>query len=351
MLIIDGSYGEGGGQILRTSLALATILGQPVQIKNIRVGRKNPGMAAQHLTAVRAIAVICKAHLSGDVLGSTTLTFKPQSPPIPGSYEFDVAEAREGGSAGAATLILQTVLLPLTLAAGQSTVIVKGGTHVPWSPSFHYLRDVYLPIVAKLGMQATMELLAWGWYPAGEGKIKVTIPGQAILAPTLPKIRGALQQVKGVAVASSLPAHIAQRMRDRTVNLLHEAGLPAAIEPERVRSVSPGAGIFLAAEYEASRAGFTVLGEKGKPSERVAEEAVEALLSFHRTSAMLDEHLADQLILPLALAGQPATVSVERVSKHTWTNIWVVEQFLGPVAEVEQGKQMIRFKQRDKVVI
>ena len=171
MLVINGAYGEGGGQIVRTSLALAAILAKPVRLINIRQGRKSPGLAAQHLTAVRAAAMICDARLKGDALGSTELTFEPHSPPIAGLYEFDVAEARQGGSAGAATLVLQTILLPLALAKATSKVTVKGGTHVSWSPSFHYLRDVYLPMIACLGVPAQAELLTWGWYPAGGGEI------------------------------------------------------------------------------------------------------------------------------------------------------------------------------------
>ena len=181
MLVIDGAYGEGGGQILRTSVALAAILGQPIRIENIRAGRKNPGLAAQHLTALRAAAMVCDATLTGDELGSTRLIFEPRSQPVPGLYEFDVSEAREGGSAGAATLVLQTILLPLALAQGSSTVTVRGGTHVAWSPPFHYLRDVYLPMVAYLGIEASVELLAWGWYPAGEGEIALEISGSSTL--------------------------------------------------------------------------------------------------------------------------------------------------------------------------
>jgi RNA 3'-terminal phosphate cyclase (ATP) len=351
MLIINGIYGEGGGQILRTSLALAAILSQPIRIENIRAGRKNPGLAAQHLTAVRAAAMICDAKLTGDSLGSTTLTFEPRRQTMPGFYEFDVSEAREGGSAGAATLVLQTVLPPLALAAEPSSVTVKGGTHVPWSPSFHYIQDVYLPMAARLGLSAMVELLGWGWYPAGAGVIKAAIPGQPWPISGLAETRGALKQIKGMAVAASLPAHIAQRMRDRAANLLERAGLPFAIEPQRVRSVSPGAGIFLVAEYEHSQAGFTALGEIGKASERVAEEAVNDLLAFHGSKALLDEHLTDQLILPQALSGRAATWSVERVSNHTLTNVWVVEQFLGPVAEINQKEGIIQFIQRDKITL
>jgi RNA 3'-terminal phosphate cyclase (ATP) len=160
-----------------------------------------------------------------------------------------------------------------------------------------------------------------------------------------------LKQIKGIAVAANLPAHIAQRMRDRAANLLDQAGLPFTIEPQRVRSISPGAGIFLVAEYEHSRAGFTALGEIGKPAERVAEEAVNDLLAFHHSNALLDKHLADQLILPQALSGQAATLSVERVSNHTLTNLWLVEQFLGPVAEINQDEGTIQFTQRDKVTV
>ncbi len=344
ILTINGAHGEGGGQILRTALSLAAILTRPVRFEQIRAGRKNPGLAAQHLTAVQAAAMICDADVTGNTLGSQTLTFTPRSAPVPGIYEFDVSKAREGGSAGAASLVLQAILLPLALADGPSDVVIKGGTHVAWSPSFHYLRDVYLPAVARWGIRATVELPAWGWYPAGNGEIKAAIPGQAQLAANDDWLdRGDLQQITGVAVASSLPAHIAQRIRNRAVNLLTQAGLPTAIEPQRVRSESPGAGIFLTAEYERSRAGFTALGKKGKPSEQVAQEAVDALLAFHQSGAVLDQHLADQLILPGALSPGTETLSVEQISNHTRTHLWVVEQFLGPAVAIDQKNKRIKF--------
>ena len=361
MLTIDGSYGEGGGQIVRTSMALAAILSRPVCIKNIRAGRNPPGLAAQHLAAIRAAAFICEARLEGDKLGSTQLTFEPHSPPVPGIYEFDVAGARTGGSAGAASLVLQTVLLPLALAQKSSTITVKGGTHVPWSPSYHYLNEVYLPMLAPLGIQAAAELIAWGWYPAGNGEIHLVVEAgtpEAAARASVPAAfpgpqhdvfirwgqeRGELVRISGVAVASSLPAHIAQRMADRALSLLRQAGLPAAIEPQRVRSVSPGAGIFLLAEYEWSRAGFGAIGKIGKPSETVAEEAVNDLLAFHESGTALDQHLADQLVLPVAVCGVPAMLQTAQLSKHTLTNIWVVEQFLGRVAEVDKAANIINF--------
>lgn len=345
MLVIDGSYGEGGGQILRTSLTLAAIQARPVRIQNIRAKRKTPGLAAQHLTAVRAAATICRATVRGDYLGSTELVFIPETTPLPGVYEFDVSQAREGGSAGAATLVLQTVLVPLALASADSLVSVKGGTHVSWSPPFHYLNQVYLPMLGRLGLQAKAQLPAWGWHPAGGGEISVEIQGRPS-GETEAKVwveRGPLKQISGVAVAASLPAHIAQRMRDCAVNLLSRAGLsPHTIEPQRVRSISPGAGIFLVAEYETGLAGFSALGHKGKASERVAEEAVEALVGFHQSGTAFDEHLADQLIMPIAASGFTATYSAEKISLHTLTNLWVVEQFLGPITEVNQQEKIIR---------
>lgn len=349
MLTINGAYGEGGGQIIRTTLTLATLLGQPVRLENIRAGRKNPGLAAQHLTAVRAAALLCEAEVSGDSLGSTALTFVPNSPPQAGFYEFDVAQARIGGSAGAATLVLQTILLPLSLAAKASEVSLRGGTHVSWSPSFHYIQEVYLPMVAQLGFAATVSLGAWGWYPAGEGEIKLTIPGRnadgevPVRTPNRWAERGSLQAVRGVAVASSLPAHIAQRMQNRATQLLEQAGLPSFIEPQRVRSTSAGAGLFLVADYKNCRAGFGVLGKKGKTSEQVAEEVVKNLLAFHHSQTVLDEHLADQLILPMALTGQPLTLLVQKVSAHALTNLWVVEQFLGPIATIIPEQNHIEF--------
>ncbi|GAB4532356.1 MAG: RNA 3'-terminal phosphate cyclase [Anaerolineae bacterium] len=336
MLVIDGSYGEGGGQILRTALALAAIAGKAVRFEKIRAGRKNPGLAAQHLTVVRAIATLCNAQVSGDEPGSQTLIFRPGGPVQAGDYVFDVAEAREGGSAGAATLVLQAILLPLSLAGLQrsqgqkrdSTVTIRGGTHVAWSPPFDYVQDVWLPALSRLGVDATLELNRWGWYPVGQGEIQATIRGlQSNLSPLTLVERGALLRVRGRAVAANLPSHIPQRMATRAQSLLKSAGIEARVDPLRVRAACAGAGIFLTAEYETVRAGFSALGARGKASEVVAEEAVAALLAHRDSGAVLDQHLADQLVLPLALAGGVSSFSVERVSRHLTTNIWVVEQF------------------------
>ncbi len=335
MLTIDGSYGEGGGQVLRTSLSLAAITGQAVRIERIRAGRKKPGLRPQHLTGVRAAAAICGARLDGDELGSQALTFVPGGPVCPGKYMFDVADVARGGSAGSVGLVLQTVLLPLALVEGESYLMLRGGTHVAWSPSASYLEHVFLPVLARMGVRAQVELVRWGFYPTGGGEIHVRIVGQTeSLRPVRLTGRGELRKVWGTAAVMNLPAHIPQRMANRARNVLAKAGLDAQVEPRHLRGTGPGAGIFLFAEYaptsggESAVAGFTAYGRKGLPAERVAEAACRELLAYHRSGAASDQYLADQLVLPAALAQAGSQVHVCQVSQHLLTNIWVVRQFL-----------------------
>lgn len=331
MIFIDGAYGEGGGQVLRTSLALAALTGQAVRIERIRAGRRRPGLAAQHLTAVWAAAALCDATLHGDEFGSQALIFQPNHPVRAGDYTFDVSEARQGGSAGAVSLVLQTVLLPLALVDGESQLILRGGTHVPWSPPFHYLDQVYLPTLARLGLEAKVELKKWGFYPAGGGEIIATVRGRSRergLEPIDWAERGPLQRIWGTAAVSNLPAHIPQRMANRARNLLAQEGLEADVQAQRVRTTGPGAGIFLLAEYQAGlRAGFSAYGRKGLPAERVAEAVCRELLTFQAGDASIDLHLADQLLAPLAWACGESRFVAQAVSQHLTTNAWVIELF------------------------
>lgn len=330
-LDIDGRHGEGGGQILRSALTLSGITGRHLRIHSVRAARKNPGLAAQHLTAVRAAAALCQARVVGDSLGSQELDFAPAAPVKAGAFEFDVADARAGGSAGSVNLVLQTVLLPLALASGESRVLLHGGTHLPMSPSFDYVCDVWLPTLARLGVAASVQLDAWGWYPIGRGQVRATIAGTERrgrwLAPFDCVERGVLRRVSGRAVAANLPSHIPQRMSDRARTLLQPLGVEVSIGAERVHAYSPGAGIFLVAEYEAIRCGFSALGIAGKPSEVVAEEAAGLLLKHHASGTALESHLADQILVPLSLARAPSTFTVEEVTPHLRTNAWVIEQF------------------------
>ncbi len=341
LLTIDGSHGEGGGQILRAALCLSAITGRPIRIENIRAGRRNPGLAAQHLTAVRAVAAIVEASVMGDTLGAMTLSFTPRSPVRTGEYTFDVAEARAGGSAGAVTLVLQTVMLPLALARGESVLSVRGGTHVAWSPSFDYAKDVWLPALARFGVQADLSLERWGWYPVGLGEVRARITGHAEgFSPLALEIPGPLAVVNGRAVAANLPAHIPQRMADRARALLAAEGIESRIQPLRVTAACAGAGIFLTASYENVRAGFAALGERGKPAEQVAEEAVAELLSHHANGAAVDPRLGDQLVLPAALTAGESRYTVSEVTGHLRTMAWLVEKF--DIARVDIADGTVR---------
>ncbi len=343
MINIDGSWGEGGGQILRTSLSLATITGQPVRIERIRANRPKPGLAAQHLTSVWAAAHLCQAQVRGDTLGSMILEFIPTLPPQAGQYTFDVTQAREGGSAGAVTLILQTILIPLALANGNSKVILLGGTHVAWSPPVTYVEQVYLPTLRQLGVRAKVKLNAWGWYPRGGGEVELWVTGSQRSLSGLQLLEpGAIKQISGLAVVTELPAHIPQRMANRAANLLQQAHLPAQIEPVRERGIAPGAGIFLTAEYEHSRAGFSALGGRGIAAERVAETAVRQLLDFHAQAVPVDTFLGDQLLLPLALSSQISQYRVASISQHLTTNAWVIEQFELAQITIEEDQQLVK---------
>jgi RNA 3'-terminal phosphate cyclase (ATP) len=323
-IIVDGSAGEGGGQVLRTSLSLSALTGRPLTVNNIRAGRSRPGLRPQHLTAVRAVAAVCDARLHGDAIGSRELRFAPQSAPRGATYRFDVQDFAEHGSAGSATLVLQAMLWPLLFAAHSSQVSLRGGTHVPFSPSFHYLAHVFRPTVARFGVDFKVKLDVWGWLPAGEGQISAEIRPLQKLQPVVFE-RPALDVVEGVAAVTNLPAHIAQRMANRAANLLHEAGVRPAIRPLRERGPGPGAGIFL----WLPQAGFGQLGRKGYPADKVAEDAVAELMSFMDNEASaVDHHLADQLLIPMALAQGQSTFTTHLLSSHTLTNASLVRQWL-----------------------
>ncbi|MCO5593562.1 hypothetical protein L7F22_047576 [Adiantum nelumboides] len=326
LLKIDGSFGEGGGQVLRTALSLAAITGQPIRIFNIRAGRKKPGLAAQHLTSVRAAASICSAALSGDSLNSTCLEFLPHSAVIPGTYSFDVGEARAGGSAGAASLVLQTILLPLAIAEGTSTVHIVGGTHVPFSPPISYLEHVYLPVLRNMGLNITLDLHAWGWNPKGGGSVEVHIVGNPQLRGLKVLDRGELKMVRVIAAISKLPDEIKTRMSlDAESCLLGYGFDKSLVDVKGLTCPGPasGRGLFIFPEYEHSTAGFSSLAHGAK----VAKEACLDMIAFHKSGAAVDEHLGDQLILPACLAMHESEYVVSKITLHLTTNAQVIELF------------------------
>ena len=340
MLILDGSQGEGGGQIVRSALTLSMILGMPVRIENIRAGRKPPGLRPQHLTAIQAAAEICDAQVTGASVNSETITFEPGGPVRAGEYEWTI------GTAGAVTLVIQTILLPLALAEGESMLRVHGGTHVPNSPSGHYLRDVYAPILLGMGVDLEIHLEMYGWVPEGGGLISVYLAGNSELVGQNMLHRGPIERVCGTAVGCNLPSHIPQRIANRALNLLEPLDAPLDIRPCRTRSISTGAGLFLSAEYVNGRGGFDVLGRKGVASEVVAEQAVNAMLEFHDHSASVDQHLADQLVIPFALAEGESVFCTPSLTPHLLTNIAVVEAFTDIPIRVNEITNTVTFQGR-----
>jgi len=337
-LQIDGNYGEGGGQILRTTLSLSSILKKPVEIINIRKGRKIPGLQPQHLTSVSACKKISSAEVQGDSLQSVTLRFSPRKTKG-GDFAFDVAERKR--SAGSTSLILQTLFLPLSRCENGSTIKVLGGTHVPWSPPFNYLKEIFVPMLKKIGCAIDLEIKKWGWYPKGGGEVLCSIQPTSKFSPLNLTERGKLLGLSGDSVVSNLPDSIAERQRDQAIKILKDKGFSPEIKLLQAPSIGEGTFFFLKAEFENSVAGFGALGERGKRAEKVAEEACADFLQFMQGAGAVDPHLADQLIPYLALANGTSTFTVSKISKHLLTNIWVVKQFLQTriLVEGEQGEQ------------
>jgi RNA 3'-terminal phosphate cyclase (ATP) len=324
MLHLDGSYGEGGGQVVRTSLSLAALLGEPVSITDIRAGREKPGLRPQHLTGVMALARLSRAEVTGATLGSRELVFKPRAVQG-GSYVFDVAE--KTASAGSVALVAQALLPPLLWAKAATTLTIRGGTHVSSSPSVHYLSHVFLPALAAMGVEANLTLSRWGWYPRGGGEVRLTVKPLAKLAPCRWLVPPESSSFQALSAASRVPYHVIRRQGKRLQERLGDDLPVAEMEAE---SLDSGSFVFL----WGPRAGFHALGARGKPAERVADEAVEDFLGFINRQAALDRHLADQVLLYLARAEGPSVFTTEAITSHLLTNLWVIEQFLGPAFEV-----------------
>lgn len=328
-VVIDGSYGEGGGQILRTSLALSALTGRPVHIERIRAGRERPGLRPQHLTGVHAVQTITEASVEGDRVNSMSLKFAP-SKLQSGEWTFDISAKRP--SAGSISLVLQTVLPALLFAGGTSTVhIIRGGTHVPMSPPVDYVKCIFLPTLARMGAAVDFEMERAGWYPKGGGAVHVHIHSLQKLTPIQITERGALKRIRVLSAVSNLKRSIAERQARQAQRRLHELGIsPQLIEVAITNLPSMGQGtiVFLIAEYEHAIAGFSALGERGKPAERVADEAVNEFAGYLVRDEPVDPRLSDQLVLYMALAAGQSVIRTTQLTLHATTNIWVIQQFL-----------------------
>lgn len=325
MVEIDGSYGEGGGQILRTSISLSALLKEPFHINNIRKNRKKPGLMPQHLMAVKATAEICGAKVKGAVQGSGELTFEPGKA-FHGNFSFDI------GTAGSTSLLFQTLLLPLIHAGGGSTLELTGGTHVPMSPPFDYIKEVFLPTLARMGVKTSCEIKSYGFYPRGGGLVRFRIEPVKEIFPGGFTERGKLKEIKIVSAVCGLPLSIARRQTDSVLGILAGYEVNILTESLEVNSFSGGRGtyIFILAIYENIQAGFSAVGERGKRAEAVGAEAAYDFLMYDRagSSYALDRHLADQIVLYLALARGESAFTTPFMTEHLLTNLWAMGKFL-----------------------
>lgn len=322
MITIDGSLGEGGGQILRSSLTLAALTGESLHIHHIRANRSQPGLRPQHLTAVKAIAKITRADLTGAERDSTEVTLAP-SGLYEGRYQFDIP------TAGALTLVLQTIFLPLSFASGRSQVTLTGGTHVQWSPNYHYLTEQWLPWMAQSGFRAETELQKAGFYPAGGGEVSLKVLPAQKLHPFSCLKRGDLRHIRGVSGVSNLEDDIAKRQKHQSLKRLYEVCRDSKIKTVRVPAFGKGTFVLLKADFErCGSACFTALGAPGKPAERVADEAVDKMFAFLQTDGCVDHYLADQILLPLSLMNADSEFRTDAVTQHLLTNAHVIQQFL-----------------------
>jgi RNA 3'-terminal phosphate cyclase (ATP) len=329
MIEIDGASGEGGGQILRSALSLSACTQQPVRVQRIRAGRQKPGLLRQHLTALRAMQSLCSARVEGDELGSTEVRFWPAAV-VPGSYRFDV------GTAGSCTLVLQTVLPPLMLAATPSTVCITGGTHARAAPPVDFLERAFLPLLGRMGPKISLTMERPGFFPRGGGMIVAMIEPVRSLSPLFLPTRGPWRSGSAESYVAAVPPHVAER---ELAVVGREMGWPA--EQLRTRALSsafgPGNALTLTLEHERVTEVCAAFGEKQVRAEDVAIDAVRQAQAYLASHAAVGAHLADQLQLPLALAGG-GTFTASEITAHFNSNAQVIEQFTGRRFELSPGE-------------
>jgi len=327
MILLDGADGEGGGQILRTAVALSMVTAQPFRIGNIRANRNKPGLMRQHLTAVRAGGVISNAHVTGAEIGSGSLVFEP-GPVTGGCYEFAV------GTAGSATLVLQTVLPALMVAEAPSQVTLEGGTHNPHAPPFEFIDRAFCSVLRRMGVDIELQLHRPGFYPAGGGRFVVDLGPPDRLVPIDLVERGELRAKQAEAVVANLPIEIAQREVKVIGERLGWSGDELSIRQEE-RTHGPGNILLLTLGFDHVTEVCAGFGQPGVSAEAVANRTAQSVRRFLRSNAAVGHRLADQLVLPMALAGR-GSFTTEKPTPHLLTNIYVIKKFIDVEVTVQE---------------
>jgi RNA 3'-phosphate cyclase len=329
MIEIDGSYGEGGGQIVRSALSIAIALGKDIRITKIRANRPNPGLSAQHITAIKATAKICNAEHSELSVGKQTLEYHPGKVQ-PGKFEFNI------GTAGSVSLVLQTCILSAIFHGPDDEFVfrVTGGTDVKWSPPIDYFIFVFIGHLKRFGVRANVKLLRRGYYPKGGGEVELKVrSGGKYNTIDLLK-RGDLQHISGVVHSRHLPGHIIQRMLESAATNLSNYPPLNITKDDSGPSFSAGTGIVLCANFENTVLGSSMLGAKGLPAEEIGALVSDKLKEELNSSGTVDIYAADQLIPYLGWFG--GSFTVKELTKHTKTNIWLVEKMLNKKFQITE---------------
>lgn len=327
MMEIDGTIGEGGGQILRTSVALSALTQKPIIVKNIRAKRDKPGIRNQHMTAVKAVAAIVDADVDGLALGSSEITFAPKRRKG-GEFTFDI------GTAGSTTLVLQALLPVLAFSKRHSNVTLIGGTNNPMAPQIDYFIHVLNPVLSEMGFPYELTLIRRGFYPRGGGLITISVEPISSIEPINIVEVGSLRSIHGISHSTKLPKHVAYRQAVAAKEYLTSAGHSDAVIDIEARQendgVSAGSGVVLWAETSTGGIiGGDALGERGKPAEKVGRDAAADLVGQLRTGAPIDRHLGDQLIIWMAMAIGPSAIMPTEITPHALTLVKLVEQVTG----------------------
>jgi len=318
---VDGSYGEGGGQLVRTAVALSALAGRPLRLRNVRANRARPGLAAQHLAAVRAVAALCDARCEGLELRASAFTFEPRALPAGGALRADV------GTAGSVTLVLQALVPVLLAARAPARVVVTGGTDVRQAPSWDYFCGVLLRLLARMGLQVRASIARRGYYPRGGGKVTLEVE-PSIPAPLDLRSRALSWRIGGEAHVANLPVTIAERMRDAALAALGREGAIGARAVGDEEAAGTGGAITAWAESEAGLLGASRIAERGVRAEALGEAVGREIAADLASGATLDAHAADQVLVYLAMAQSRSSFTTRTVSSHARTAMWLIPQFL-----------------------